>query len=75
LPDPVDATAKNFRLREVSGDKGYGSLNNYDAVARNGATPYIGLKSIHTGKGGGLWRKMFHLVQFKREEFLAHYHK
>ena len=52
LPALVDATAVNFKLREVSGDKGYGSLNNYDAVARHGATPYIAFKSIHTGKGG-----------------------
>jgi transposase len=75
LPGLVDATAKNFQLREVSGDKGYGSLNNYDAVARHGATPYIAFKSIHTGKGGGLWKKMFHLFQFNRDEYLAHYHK
>lgn len=75
LPDLVDTTAKNFQLREVSGDKGYGSLNNYDAVSRHGATPYIAFKSIHTGKGGGLWKKMYHLFQFNREEFLAHYHK
>jgi len=75
MPDLVDATAKNFNLREVSGDKGYGSLNNYDAVSRHGATPYIAFKSIHTGKGGGLWKKMFHLFQFNRDEFLSHYHK
>jgi transposase len=75
LPNLVDATAKNFQLREVSGDKGYGSLSNYAAVARHGATPYIAFKSIHTGRGGGLWRKMFHLFQFHRDEFLAHYHK
>lgn len=75
LPDLVDETARNFRLREVSGDKGYGSLSNYDAIARHGATPYIAFKSIHTGKGGGLWRKMFHLFQLNREEFLIHYHK
>ena len=75
LPDLVSTTAKNFRLREVSGDKGYGSLSNYAAIAQSGATPYIAFKSIHTGKGGGLWRKMFHLFQFHRDEFLAHYHK
>jgi transposase len=75
LPALVDATARNFRLREVSGDKGYGSLSNYEAVARHGATPYIAFKSIHTGKGGGLWRKMFHMFQLNRDEFLAHYHK
>lgn len=75
LPDLVNATAKNFKLREVSGDKGYGSLNNYDVIAEHGATPYIAFKSIHTGKGGGLWAKMFHYFQYRRDEFLGHYHK
>ncbi|HTQ14669.1 MAG TPA: transposase [Rhizomicrobium sp.] len=75
MPDLVDATAKNFKLREVSGDKGYGSLSNYAAVSRHGATPYIAFKNIHSGRSGGLWKKMFHLFQFNRDEFLAHYHK
>ena len=75
MPDLVNATAKNFQLREVSGDKGYASLSNYDVVARHGATPYIAFKSIHTGRGGGLWKKMFHIFQLNRDEFLSHYHK
>lgn len=75
LPALVDTTAKNFTLREVSADKGYGSLKNYDAVARHGAVPYIAFKSIHTGRGGGLWQKMFHLYSFHRDQFAAHYHK
>jgi transposase len=75
LPALVDATAKNFRLSEVSADKGYGSLKNYKAIQYRGAVPYIAFKSIHTGRGGGLWQKMFHYFHFRREEFLSHYHK
>lgn len=86
LPDLVNATAANFRLREVSGDKGYGSIGNYAVIGSHGATPYIAFKSIHTGKGigrradkradgGGLWRKMYHLFQLNRDEYLLHYHK
>jgi transposase len=75
LPALVDATAENFNVREVSADKGYGSVSNYEAIARHGAVPYIAFKSIHTGRAGGLWRKMFHLWQFNRDKFLAHYHK
>ena len=75
LPALVDATAKNFQLREVSADKGYGSVSNYKAVQLHGATPYIAFKSIHTGRAEGLWKKMFHYFQFRRDEFLAHYHK
>ncbi|MGH6767748.1 MAG: transposase [Xanthobacteraceae bacterium] len=75
LPDLVNTTAKSFVLNEVSADKGYGSLSNYDAIRAHGAVPYIAFKSIHTGKGGGLWRKMFHYFQFNRDEYLRHYHK
>lgn len=45
------------------------------AIDAAGATPFIAFKSIHTGRGGGLWAKMFHYFQFQRDEFLAHYHK
>lgn len=54
LPALADATAKNLRLDEVSADKGYGSIKNYKAIQRHGATPYIAFKSIHTGQAEGL---------------------
>jgi transposase/predicted nucleic acid-binding Zn finger protein len=75
LPALVDATAENFKLNEVSADKGYGSVKNYEAVQHHGATPYIMFKSIHTGRSEGLWQRMFHYYQFNRAEFLQHYHK
>ena len=75
LPAMVDATAENFELREVSADKGYGSLKNYKAIQYHGATPYIAFKSIHTGRGGGLWQRMFHYFNFNRADFDQHYHK
>jgi transposase len=75
LPALVNTTAKTFKLREVSADKGYGSLNNYDVIEAHGATPFIAFKSIHTGKGGGLWAKMFHYFNMRRDDFLKHYHK
>ncbi len=75
LPDLVDATAKNFKMNEVSADKGYSSINNVEHVAKTGATPFIIYKAGHTGKGGGVWEKMFHFFSFKKEEFLDHYHK
>jgi transposase/predicted nucleic acid-binding Zn finger protein len=75
LPSLVRATAENFTLREVSADKGYSGINNTNVIAALGATPYIAFKSIHTGRGGGLWEKMFHYFSFRRDEFLNHYHK
>jgi hypothetical protein len=59
----------------VSADKGYASLNNYKVIQDHGAVPYIVFKGIHTGRGAGLWRRMYHYWQFNREEFLRHYHK
>lgn len=75
LPSLVGATAKNFRLSEVSADKAYASQRNYKAIQRHGGTPFIAFKSDHTGKGSGLWQKMFHYFHYRRDEFLQHYNK
>ena len=75
LPALVDSTAHNFQIAEVSADKGYASRNNADAIAKTGATPFISFMSSHTGQGGGTWSKMYHYFQFRRTDFLQHYHK
>jgi transposase len=77
LPPLVNATARHFRLREVSGDKAYSGVGNLETIAGHGATPYIPFKANTTGDGGGsaLWRRMWGFYQFERERFLEHYHK
>jgi len=75
LPALVDATAQNFKMTEVSADKGYGSMKNADVIAKTGATPFIAFAAHHTGSGSGTWAKMYHYFQFRKDEFLAHYHK
>jgi len=75
LPDLCKMTAHNFLVREVSADKGYASRNNTEAIASMGATPYISFAAHHKGNGGGTWEKMYHYFQFRRSEFLQHYHK
>jgi hypothetical protein len=75
LPALATATAHNFKLSEVSADKGYASKDNAEAITALGATPFISFASHHRGNGTGAWRKMYHYFQFKREDFLAHYHK
>ena len=83
LPALVKATAKNFAIAEVSADKAYGSIKNTDTIADLGATPFIPFKIVHTGKGthrrsgagNGAWAKAFGYFMYRREEFLAHYHK
>ena len=73
----LDQTAKaGFTMREVSADKGYISMKNLQATVDAGATPFIPFRSnVQPDRGTDLWSKMFYYYNFKREEFLAHYHK
>jgi len=75
LPELVKATAKNFTVDEVSADKGYLSAENVELIDSVGGTPFIAPKTNTTGAAGGLFERMFHYYQFRREEFLQHYHK
>jgi transposase len=75
LPPLVNETAKNFTIKECSADKGYSSLDNHNAIAKAGGTPYIAFKKSTTGEVGGLFQKMFHFYSYKRDEFLSAYHK
>jgi transposase len=71
----VKDTAKNFTIGEVSADKAYGSVENFETVAECGGTAFIAFKSNASGRSGGLFEKMFHFFQYKRDEYLTHYHK
>jgi transposase len=46
----------------------------YVATSR-GATPFIAFKSNTTANKGGVFQRMFHYYNLKREEYLSHYHK
>ena len=75
LPALVKTPAKTFTMKEVSLDKGYTGVDCHQAIAGVGATPFIAFKSNATGGIGGLFAKMFHYFQFRRDDFLAHYHQ
>jgi transposase/predicted nucleic acid-binding Zn finger protein len=75
FPPMVETTAKNFQIAEVSGDKAYGVVKCVNAVVKTGGTPFLALKTSATGGVGGAYKQMFHYFQFKREDFLQHYHK
>src|SRR5262249_31155723 len=75
LPELLNATREAFAVKEVSADKGYLSVENVEAVFDAGGIPFIAPKVNTTGAAGGLFEKMFHFYQYRREEFLAHYHK
>lgn len=71
----LDATVARFIVDEVSADKAYSSRANLQAVADAGAVPYIPFREGTTGKGPDLWRKMWAYYQYKRDDFLGHYHQ
>jgi transposase/predicted nucleic acid-binding Zn finger protein len=75
FPPMMETTAKNFTISEVSADKSYDGVKCVNAVVKTGGTPYIAMKVSATGGVGGAYRQMFHYFQFKRDEFLQHYHK
>jgi transposase len=71
----VKETRKHFEIGEVSADKAYASLENFEAVAECGGQGFMTFKSTTTGAVGGLFEKAFHFFQFNQEEYLGHYHK
>ncbi len=75
FPELVRGTAKQFTVKEVSADKAYLSVENVETVAHYGGQAFIAPKSNTTGGVGGLFEKMFHYYQYKRDEFMDHYHK
>jgi transposase len=75
LPRLVNATAKAFTISEVSADAAYGGAANVATITAHNGTPFIAFRRNATGKASALYQQMFHYFQFKREEFLQHYHK
>jgi transposase len=64
-------------MAEVSADGAYLSHRNMRECVQHGATPFITFRpsSVSTEAHPELWRKMFHMFQYNRDEYLAHYHK
>jgi transposase len=72
----VNAAAQHFTVEQVAADKAYLSKDNLELVAGLGGTAYIPFKVNSTeGTTGGIWEKMFGYFQFRREDFLKHYHQ
>jgi hypothetical protein len=76
----VNATAQNFTIKEVSGDKAYSSNKNLEAAVSHNAMPYIPFKAGSTGCGritkqSALWKNMYHYFSLNNDRFMAHYHK
>jgi transposase len=68
-------TAQGFQIGEMSADKAYLSAANVEATFGVGGVPFIAPKVNTTGGIGGLFEKMFHYFQYRKDEFLQHYHR
>lgn len=76
LPELVKATAENFDMAEVSGDKAYLSVDNLQAISDTGANAFIPFKTNSQPSGNGmLWKKLYHYFMLNNDDFMAHYHK
>jgi transposase len=72
----VVKTAEHFTVKEVPADKAYLSHDNLALVVQLGGTAYIPFKSnSQPGEAGSLWERMYFYYQFRREDFLKHYHQ
>ncbi len=76
MPELLATTAKNFKVKEVSGDKAYLSAKNLEAIDAVGAVPFIPFKtnSLATNKSVH-WRRMWAHFTLRSEDFLKHYHR
>ncbi len=76
FPALIEDTARNFKLEEVSADKAYSSRKNLQLVADKGGTPYVPFRPNNLEPTeDSAWKKMYHYYHYRRDEFLAHYHK
>jgi transposase len=72
----VEKTAENFTVQEVPADKAYLSYDNLALVDGLGGTLFVPYKvNSQAGEAGSLWEKMYFYYQFRRDEFLKHYHQ
>jgi transposase len=72
----LEKTAENFTVKEVPADKAYLSHDNLALVDRLGGTAFVPFKiNSQAGEAGTLWEKMYFYFQFRRQEFLKHYHQ
>jgi len=79
IPLVQETESMGFDIQEISVDKAYNSIVNYNAVQDVGGTAYIPYKSnitamSNTGNKARLWRKMFYYFKLNQEDFLMHYH-
>lgn len=74
----VSATAENFPIQSVAGDKAYSSAGNLKLVLLKGGMPYIPFKTNTTAtdkRSPDVWKRMYHFFMYNQDSFMEHYHK
>ncbi len=74
----LERTAENFSVGKVLADKAYNSREVIAFTDNMGIEPFIPFRSncaVKPNLKAAAWDRLFHLYNFKRDEFLAHYHK
>lgn len=72
----VRSTAERFNVVRVSADKAYLSNKNLALVDELGAVPFVPFKSnSRLGKGGEVWKRLWHLFHAQKSEFMERYHR
>lgn len=67
----------NFKMKQVSGDKAYGSHRLYQLIESFEAMPFIDFKKKcrSSERAPEIWNKMFQYFKENKEEFMKTYHK
>ncbi len=71
----VKTAAQHFTVKETPADKAYLSNDNLNLVDGMGGTAFVPFKVNSIEGASAVWDRMFHYFQFRRDEFLQHYHQ
>ena len=72
----LETGAKTFAITEVSADKAYMGRSNLAVIDAIGAEAYIPFrKDMRDDPKSPLWSKLWHLYNYRQDEFLPHYHR
>jgi len=72
----LESGSRSFSIAEVSADKAYMGKSNIDAIVSFGAEPYIPFKKNNSDDPTSpAWTKLWHLFNYRQDEFLSHYHQ
>jgi transposase len=72
----LETGAQKFKIQEVSADKAYMGRSNLAAIDAIGAEAFIPFrKDMRDDPKSPLWSKLWHLYNYRSDEFLPHYHR